>query len=93
VDDQPAAAALVEIDPPLAQLFGGSTRPTLRSRGAQQALIVARLRLAQEAGCTIAATESQPGGPTERNAVRLGFTPIYTRVSLVLVREGLTPSP
>ena len=93
VDERPAAAALVEIDAPLAQLFGGSTRPTLRGRGAQRALILARLRLAEEAGCTIAATDSQPGGPTERNAIRLGFSAVYTRVSLVLVREGLAPSP
>lgn len=93
VGNEPAGAGVVEIDPPLSQLFGGGTRPSFRSRGVQRALIVARLRLAQDAGCLFAGTESVPGGGTERNAIRLGFHPAYTRVSLVRPGEGLVRSP
>ena len=93
IGDEPAGVGLVEFWPPLAQLFGGSTVPTSRRRGVQSALILARLKLAAEAGCTLAGTDSAPGGGTERNAIRLGFAPLYTRVSLVRPGEGLVPSP
>src|SRR5688572_12849515 len=89
IGEEPAGVGLVEFWPPLAQLFGGSTVPVARRRGVQTALILARLKLAAEAGCTLAGTDSAPGGGTERNAIRIGFTPLYTRVSLVRPGHGL----
>ena len=93
VDGVEAGSAMVELDPPVAQFFAGGTLPSMRRRGVQRALLVARLRMAIEAGCSYASTDSAPGGGTERNAVRLGFVGAYTRVSLVHPGEGLAPSP
>lgn len=65
--------------------FGlGATLPTHRGRGAQGALFGARIRAAQESGCTLLTTET--GAPTEdgpgpsyRNMLRMGFRPEYRR--------------
>lgn len=93
IDAEPAGVGLVSLDPPICQLFGASTRPGMRGRGVQRALIIARLKMGAQAGCTIGNIDSAAGGGTERNAVRMGFMPIYTRVSFGLPIEGTTPSP
>jgi len=74
-------------------LFGTSVKPAFRRRGVQQALIAARLERGRERGSRLAFIISGPGIPTERNAVRLGFSMAYTRVVLVKRGEGLVPSP
>lgn len=57
----------------------GGTLPTHRGRGAQGAILAARVRAASEAGCTQIFTETgepPPGGfpgPSLRNMYRLGF--------------------
>jgi hypothetical protein len=56
-----------------ATLHGACTLLEARRHGAQQALITARLRAAAEAGCRVAWLAGPEGGPTERNADRLGF--------------------
>ena len=59
-------------------VFGNDgTGPGARGRGAQQALIIERLR-ALPAGTT-AVAEVEPGGTSERNYLRCGFTIAYTR--------------
>ena len=67
----------------LAGLYGAAIAPDFRRRGLQQALIAARLALAARSGARLATIATAPGGPTERNAARLGFAAAYTRVTLV----------
>jgi len=60
-------------------LAGGATVPEARRKGAQRALLNARLRHAVKAGCHIAAMGAQPGSTSQRNAEREGFRIAYTR--------------
>lgn len=77
----------------VACLFGGAVAEAWRRRGVQRALIAARLERAAANGATIAVIHTRPGIPTERNAMRLGFTPSYTKVAMAMAGEGLAPSP
>lgn len=65
-------------------LWGTGVLEFYRRRGIQQALIAHRLAYAAEQGCRLAIIESKPGNPTERNAVRMGFSQAYTRVCMAL---------
>lgn len=67
----------------VASLMGVSTDERFRRRGIQQALIVERLQAARAHGCVLATIGSKPGIPTERNAMRLGFTMAYTKAIVV----------
>lgn len=55
------------------------TLPAARGQGAQTALIRHRLRLASAQGFRYAVAEVAPGGASERNYLRCGFRPAYTR--------------
>jgi hypothetical protein len=90
---QAVAAGAIDIVPPCAALFGMTTLPSHRRRGCQLALLIARLRAAAEAGCRFATIQSEPHIGTARNALRLGFVIIYTKVTLVRPGPGLAPSP
>jgi hypothetical protein len=71
-----ACATTVPYDPVV--IFGNDgTRPEARGRGAQRALIDARLG-ALPAGC-VAVAEVEPGSSSERNYLRSGFAIAYTR--------------
>ncbi len=59
--------------------FATSTAPAFRGRGAQTALIAARLALSAEAGCTLAYSRTASGGPSQRNLERAGFRVAYSR--------------
>ena len=72
----------LEIAGEIAALMSTSTHPDHRRQGAQQAAMVARLRMARSAGCRVATIQSEPGIPTARNARRLGFQVAYTRAVL-----------
>ena len=63
----------------VAGLFGASTLPAFRKRGVQPALLHARLARAEEAGCDIAVSLTQPGSISQRNIMRQGFTVLDTR--------------
>ena len=78
---------------PVAVLFGVSVLNEYRRRGVQQALILHRVKRAQEKGAKVAVIHSLPGASTDRNAMRLGFAPCYTKVVLAKRGEGLVPSP
>ncbi|HEX7938093.1 MAG TPA: hypothetical protein VF483_03820, partial [Gemmatimonadaceae bacterium] len=61
-------------------LFGGAcTIPTARKKGAQTALLRARLKFAAQHGADLAMVVTQPGSASQRNALRQGFRPVYTR--------------
>jgi len=84
--DRPVAAALVFLDPPIAQLGFGATLPEARGRGAQSALVLRRLELAAAAGCPWVATETDEElpdrpNPSYHNQVRLGLPVRYVRAN------------
>ena len=53
--------------------------PMYRRRGAQTALIQARLLDAIEAGCDLATAQSVVTNASPRNFARRGFQPVYRR--------------
>ena len=81
--DVPAASGVVLVDGEHAWFGVASTRPAFRGRGAQQALIAARIEHARAAGAmTLSVETAAPGeepGPSYRNVVRAGFTDAYVR--------------
>jgi GNAT superfamily N-acetyltransferase len=82
--DAPAATAAAFIAGDVAWFGVAGTLPDLRGRGAQSALLAARIEAAREAGCSVLVTETgapsdgKPG-PSYRNIVRAGFEPVYLR--------------
>lgn len=83
VDGVPAGAASLRIDDGLAQLCGAATLPAFRRRGIQAALLRWRLAEAQRAGCDLAVVTTQPGSKSQANAMRQGFSLLYTRLVLI----------
>ncbi len=75
-----AATGVLAIHDGVAVLAGASTRPAHRRRGAQTALLAARLRQARVAGCELAMICARPGSESHRNAERRGFRVAYTRI-------------
>ena len=67
-------------------LGGACTIPEARKRGAQLALLEARLCHAAEQGCNLAMMCAQPGSTSQRNAERHGFRVAYTRTKWRLSR-------
>ncbi|MFG1607579.1 GNAT family N-acetyltransferase [Actinoplanes sp. NPDC049265] len=66
------------------ELIGGAVLPEARRRGAQTALIAARIARARELGCEWIITECvQPAegasNPSLNNMLRAGFKPLYVR--------------
>jgi GNAT superfamily N-acetyltransferase len=86
-DRYPIAAAALAMHDGIALLAGASTDPKFRGRGAQAALLDARLALATAAGCEIAMMGALPGSPSQRNGERQGFRIAYTRIKWKLDRR------
>jgi predicted acetyltransferase len=84
MDGRPIASAALSILGPVAVLAGASTLPEARRRGAQRALLDARLRAAADDGCVLAMMAAAPGSASQRNAEREGFRIAYTRVKWAL---------
>lgn len=80
LESVPIAAAGLNIFDEVALMAGASTIPAGRRRGAQNALLDARLRYAAEHGCTLAMMGAAPGSDSQRNAERQGFRVAYTRI-------------
>jgi hypothetical protein len=80
VDGEPAGTGGLIIDDGVGWLLGDSTLPRFRRRGIQWEIQRHRLRMAMEAGCELAVTESAPGGVSQRNMERHGFRLAYTHV-------------
>jgi hypothetical protein len=74
------AVGMLAIHGGVALLAGACTVPEARRRGAQNALLAARLRYAAEHGCDLAAMGAAPGSGSQRNAERNGFRVAYTRL-------------
>jgi len=81
---EPAAAGALYVYGGLAWLGIGATRPAFRRRGAQGAILAARIERAVELGCTLLVTETGErveGRPSSsyRNILRAGFRETYLR--------------
>jgi GNAT superfamily N-acetyltransferase len=81
--DEPIAAAMLCVADGIAFLGGTGVRPAFRRRGAQGALIRARLERARALACTIACSNTQPGTASRRNMERHGFAVAYPKIVLV----------
>ena len=82
IDGQIAGGGMVTVHDGVASLGGASTLPAFRNRGAQSALLRARLTYAAEQGCEIAMVTTLPGSTSQRNVERQGFRVVYTRTKL-----------
>lgn len=71
----------------VALLAGASTIPEGRNRGAQNALLLARLNFAAAQGCTLAMMCASPGSQSQRNAEKKGFRIAYTRTKWNLTKS------
>jgi hypothetical protein len=80
LDGAPIASGALSIHDGVALLAGASTVPSGRRRGAQLALLAARLRFAADHGCDLAMMGAAPGSASQRNAERHGFRIAYTRL-------------
>ena len=79
-DRYPIAAGAIAMHDGVALLAGASTDPAYRGRGAQGALLDARLAYAASAGGELAMMGAQPGSASQRNGERQGFRIAYTRI-------------
>jgi GNAT superfamily N-acetyltransferase len=80
MEGRPIATASLAIHRGVALLAGASTTPEWRHRGAQRALLEARLAHARHAGCDLAMICAEPGSASQRNGERQGFRIAYTRI-------------
>jgi hypothetical protein len=83
IEGEPAGGGSLMIHDGLALICGDGTLPRFRHRGAQTALLEARLAHARAAGCDLAAICTQPGSGSQRNAERQGFRVVYARTMMV----------
>ncbi|MFI8185307.1 GNAT family N-acetyltransferase [Actinacidiphila glaucinigra] len=91
LDDELVGTGTVFVQGETAQMFAGGVLPHARQRGAQTALLAARVRLAQELGCRLLIAETGAEGPGEHNPslhnmFRLGFQVAYERRNWAWVR-------
>ncbi|RZU10358.1 hypothetical protein EV645_6820 [Kribbella rubisoli] len=87
-DDEIVAVGSIFVNGECADMFGGATVPGARGRGAQSALLTARLRGALAAGCRWMVAETGAEAPGEHNTSlhnlqRAGFDRLYDRVTWV----------
>jgi hypothetical protein len=80
LDGRAVATGALSIWEGVALLAGASTVAEARRRGAQLALLDARLAYAAEHGCDLAMMCALPGSASQRNAERQGFRIAYTRI-------------
>lgn len=80
LDGKPIAAGGFGIYGDVCILAGATTVPEYRNRGAQNALLAARLRYAVENGCGLAMMGAAPGSQSQKNAQKNGFNIAYTRI-------------
>jgi GNAT superfamily N-acetyltransferase len=79
IDGVPVATAALAVHGGVALLAGASTLPAWRGRGAQGALLAARLAHAAGRGCDLAMMGALPGSTSQLNAERAGLRVAYTR--------------
>lgn len=87
IDGRAAGVGELSLSEEVAWLSADATLPQFRRRGVQSALQAYRLQLAASSGCSIAVSEAMPGGTSQRNMQRLGFSLAYTRLELLAPRS------
>jgi GNAT superfamily N-acetyltransferase len=85
VGGEPAGASAMSVGEGIAGFMSTSVLPQFRGRGAQTAMLRARLAAAQAAGCDLVEVQTSPGSNSQRNVMRFGFQVAYTR--MVMARE------
>jgi hypothetical protein len=85
LDGKPISTGSLFVYEDVAFLAGASTVPGERRKGAQNALLGARLRYAAEQGCKIAMMGASPGSQSQLNAEKNGFRIAYTRTKWQLI--------
>lgn len=85
LDGKAISAGMLFIYDDIAILAGASTVPEGRRKGAQTALLAARLKFAASQGCKIATMGALPGSQSQRNAEKNGFRIAYTRTKWQLI--------
>lgn len=70
----------------IAFVNGSAVRPAFRRRGAQGALIRARLDRARVLGLAVACSNTQPGTASRRNMERHGFSVAYPKIVMRVSR-------
>lgn len=81
--DEPIGGAALAVADGVAFVNGSGVRPAFRRRGAQGALIRARLDRARALGCSLAASSTQPGTASRRNMERHGFSVAYPKIVML----------
>lgn len=79
IDGTLGAASVLYVTEGVAQFFVATTMPAHRGRGAQTALIRARMHDAIAAGCDLATSQTVVDNASPRNMQRHGFAILYTR--------------
>jgi hypothetical protein len=79
LEGKPISTGMLFIYDDVAILAGASTIPEGRRKGAQNALLDARLKFAKVQGCRVAMMGALPGSGSQRNAEKNGFRIAYTR--------------
>ena len=92
--DALVGCSALHVQGPAARFGFASTRPGYRGRGAQSALIAARIEAARQAGCRWACVETLPDtpgkpNPSTHNLRRLGFRDAYERPNWVKVLRAV----
>lgn len=93
--DEPAATGAIYVEDGVGWLGAAGTLPEHRRKGAQNAILAARIRAAAEAGCQVVVTETgslREGRPSNsyRNILRAGFELLYERANLLSSPEADT---
>ena len=87
-DGRPIATGGFQMYDDVCILAGASTIPDARRKGAQGALLRARLQFAIDQGCTLAMMCAMPGSQSQKNAQKNGFHIAYTRTKWMLMPSG-----
>lgn len=85
VGGEPAGGSAMSVFDGVAGFMSTSVLPPFRNRGAQTAMLRARLAAAQAAGCDLVEVQTSPGSNSQRNVMRFGFQVACSR--MIMVRE------
>lgn len=93
--DAPVATGALCVTGDVGWLGMAGTLPAFQRRGAQSAILAARMDAARTAGCTTLVTETgapvdRREGPSYRNIVRAGFEPVYVRENYLSAADANT---
>lgn len=82
-EDKPVATGCVFLNGEIAWNCFATTLPEYRGRGAQGALLSARIDSARQAGCRLLTTETHKDNASYRNMLRYGYKVLYERPNYV----------